>query len=177
VRIRPLATAARAAALAAAVMAVVTPPATAAVGTDDWASAGTSYEAPANDRTKVLDLWHVPRAGWDRVVIQLRGAQPDWRTDYTRNFTYEGSGEPVPIRGRAGLRLTLFADGHSADGDNLYVGPRLARPRSDTLRALALAGDFEGQVTFVFALEHRADHRVRHLSGPDRLVLDLRHAG
>jgi hypothetical protein len=163
------------AAVAATLVTLTAAPANAAVAPSDWTSSGASHTGSDNHRTKVLDLWHVPRKNFDRVVIRLRGGQPDWRTDYGRHFTYEGSGHDIPIRGRAGLRLTLTAVGHRDNGENLYLGPRLARPRSDTLRALAMAGDFEGQMTFVFALEHRAPHRVKHERGPSRLVLDFQH--
>ena len=149
--------------------------ASAAGGTDGWTSTGTTFTAPANGRVKVLDLWHVPRRRTDRVVIALRGPEPDWRTGYASTFHYEGSGDPIPIRGRSGLWISLSADGHSAAGDNLYLGPRLARPRGETLKALALGGDFEGQVTFAFALRHRAPYRIKHVDDPSRLVIDFRH--
>ena len=153
------------------------PPAAAGVasGTDGWTSTGTTFTSPANGRVKVLDLWHVPRRRTDRVVIALRGPEPDWRTGYASEFHYEGSGDPIPIRGRSGLWISLSADGHTAAGENLYLGPRLARPRGETLKALALGGDFEGQVTFAFALRHRAAYRIKHVDSPSRLVIDFRH--
>ena len=109
------------------------------------------------------------------MVIDLRGPLPDYRTGYARRFHYEGSGKPIPIRGASGLWISLTADGHDAAGNNLYTGPRLARPGFDTLKALALGGDFEGQVTFAFALRHRADYRIQHLTAPSRMVIDFRH--
>ena len=60
--------------------------------------------------------------------------------------------------------ISITADGHDAAGNNLYTGPRIARPGLDTLKALAFTGDFEGQVTFAFALRHRAEHRVFYRS-------------
>jgi hypothetical protein len=58
----------------------------------------------------------------------------------------------------------------------VYDGPKIARPRFDTLKALAFTGDFEGQVSFGFALTHRAQYRVFWLQDPQRLVIDFRHA-
>lgn len=82
----------------------------------------------------------------------------------------------MPIRGRSGIQLTLTpAYGHDDAGHNLYVGPRIARPRLQTLKALAYTGDFEGHVTFAFALNHRAPYRVFTLESPYRIVIDFRH--
>jgi hypothetical protein len=151
---------------------VAIPPATAL---PDWERTGVRVSFPANDRVRVTDLRHARHEGFDRVVIELRGPMPDYRTGYARRFTYDGTGDPIPIRGRSGLWLGLMAAGHDAAGNNLYKGPRLARPRHETLKALALAGDWEGQVTFFFALRHRAPYRVFHLADPSRMVIDFRH--
>ena len=130
---------------------------------------------PNNNGVKVLDLRFASHPTFDRVVIDLRGPLPDYRTGYARRFHFDGSGNPIPIRGASGLWIGLTADGHDVNGNNLYTGPRLARPGFDTLKALALGGDFEGQVTFAFALRHRADYRIQHLTGPSRMVIDFRH--
>lgn len=131
--------------------------------------------APPATTTKVLGLRFATHPDLDRVVIDLRGAEPDVRDGRARRFHYEGSGKLVPIRGAAGVWISITASGHTAGGDNLYTGPRLARPGFDTLKALALTGDFEGQVTFAFALRHRADYTVRYLPSLSRLVIDFRH--
>ena len=142
----------------------------------DWLDTGVTRDFPNQQGTKVLDLRYAAHDDFDRVVIDLRGdPRPDYRTGYARRFHYDGSGKLVPIRGASGLWIGLTADGHDANGNNLYTGPRIARPRFETLKALAIAGDFEGQVTFVFALRHRADYRIQHLSNPSRMVIDFRH--
>lgn len=151
---------------------VIAPPATAV---PDWIDTGVTKDFPNQQGTKVLDLRYAAHDDFDRVVIDLRGPMPDYRTRYARRFHYDGSGKLVPIRGASGLWIGLTADGHDANGNNLYTGPRIARPRFETLKALAIAGDFEGQVTFVFALRHRADYRIQHLSNPSRMVIDFRH--
>lgn len=130
---------------------------------------------PGPRQPNVLGLRYATHDDFDRVVIDLRGPKPSWRTGRAPRFSYEGSGERVPIRGAAGVWISLTGSGHDAAGRNHYTGPRLARPGFDTLKALALTGDFEGQVTFVFALRHRARYTVRHLTGPSRLVIDFRH--
>lgn len=141
----------------------------------DWLDTGVRVSYPDNHPVWVTDLRHARHEGYDRVVIELRGPMPDHRTGYVRRFTYDGSGKPIPVLGRSGLWIGLTAAGHDAAGNNLYTGPRLVRPRFETLKALALAGDWEGQVTFFFALRHRAPYRIFHLADPSRMVIDFRH--
>lgn len=141
-----------------------------------WESHATSWPNPAAKAPRVVDLRFAAHRGFDRVVIDIEGRIPGDTVRYGRHFTYDGSGNPVPIHGKAGIKLALFpAYGHDRDGTNVYDGPRIARPHLDTLRALALTGDFEGQVSFAFALTHRADYRVFRLHDPQRLVIDFRH--
>ena len=51
----------------------------------------------------------------------------------------------MPIGDGPGSRVDLTpAYAHDDNGDNVYDGPKIARPRFDTLKALAFTGDFEG---------------------------------
>ena len=84
-------------------------------------------------------------------------------------------GEDDVRRDRARAAL-VDAQAHDDEGHSTFTTTTLARPRLRTLKALALTGDFEGRVTFAFALTHRAKYRVFELSSPRRLVIDVRHA-
>jgi hypothetical protein len=142
-----------------------------------WEDHATSHPNPAAKAPRVVDLRYATHEAFDRVVISFRGRIPGDAIRYGRNFTYDGSGNPVPIHGKAGLTMALSpAYAHDRTGHSVYDGPRIARPHLDTLRALALTGDFEGYVSFAFALTHRADYRVFRLHDPQRLVIDFRHA-
>jgi hypothetical protein len=141
-----------------------------------WQDGATSWTNPAARSPRVLDLRYAAHRSFDRVVIELAGRVPGGSTSYARRFHRDGSGEPVPIRGRSGIALTLTpARAHDRTGD-VYDGPQVARPHLDTLKALAFTGDFEGVVSFGFALTHRAAYRVFFLHDPQRLVIDFRHA-
>jgi hypothetical protein len=173
-RLRPRRWAAPAAALLGLVLAGTT--ATPATALPDWRETATSWSHPAALNPKVTGLRYAAHPRFDRVVIDISGRIPSGRAEYRRHFTYDGSGDEVPILGRSGLQVTLSpAAAHDDAGHDLYTGPRLARPRFRTLKALALTGDFEGQVTFAFALTHRAPYRVFELSSPRRLVIDFQH--
>jgi hypothetical protein len=141
-----------------------------------WQDHATSWTNPDARTPKVVDLRYATHARFDRVVLEIRGLIPSGSARYSRRFHEDGSGALVPIRGRSGIALVLHpAYAHDASGNNVYDGPRIARPRFDTLKALAFTGDFEGYVSFGFALTHRAEYRVFRLHDPQRLVIDFRH--
>jgi len=138
-----------------------------------WTNADLTTSSP---QPLVVNLRYGHHPRFDRVVIRIRGAFPGGHATYQREFSYDASGLAVPIRGRSGLQVTLTpAYGHDQSGNNVYLGPRLARPRLQTLKALAYTGDFEGHVTFAFALTHRAPYRVFTLEGPKRIIIDFHH--
>ena len=141
-----------------------------------WEDTPTSWTNPSARLPKVVGLRFAAHPDFDRVVIDLRGEIPGGNARYQRRFTMDGSGNPVRIRGRSGIALALMpAAAHDRHGNNIYTGPRVARPRLETLKALAFTGDFEGSVGFGFALNHRADYRIFFLHRPQRLVIDFRH--
>lgn len=166
----------RVAAVAAAVTVLVAgllaPPASAL---PPWQDHATSWTHPAARSPKVVDLRYAAHRTFDRVVIDIVGRIPSGRAHYARRFHEDPSGALVPIQGRSGLALRLSpARAHDRTG-NVYAGPHVARPHFQTLKALAFTGDFEGVVSFGFALTHRAAYRVSFLHDPQRLVIDFRH--
>ncbi|CUR54543.1 conserved exported hypothetical protein [metagenome] len=170
-------------ALAAALLAtlgttLVSTPSTAGASTlPAWRDTALTWTNPLARDPRVVDLTYGAHPRYDRVVIHVRGAIPSGHINYARRFFFDGSGERVPIKGRSGLRIDLSpARAHTLAGASLYDGPRIARPRLDTLKALAFTGDFEGHVSFALALTHRADYRVFWLHHPQRLVIDVRHS-
>jgi hypothetical protein len=161
------------------------PPATAPAATASagvaplWLTSRASWTNPNLDVPpvpRVVDLRYGHHQRFDRVVIEIRGQIPGGRTFYARRFSYDGTGDPVPIGGRSGLGVVLFpAQAHNDNGDDVYTGPQIARPHLQTLKALAFTGDFEGYVSFAFALTHRAPYRIFTLTAPHRIVIDFRH--
>jgi hypothetical protein len=163
-------------ALTAVLAAATLLPAAPAAALPDWQDHATSWTNPDAKAPRITDLRYATHAGFDRVVIDVEGRLPGGQARYSRRFHMDASGDPVPIKGRSGLAVALHrAYAHDADGDNVYDGPRIARPHFDTLKALAFTGDFEGTVSFGFALTHRAEYRVFRLHDPQRLVIDFRH--
>jgi hypothetical protein len=113
---------------------------------------------------------------FDRVVIDVDGRRPSYRVRYVARLTYDGSGEPVPLKGRKKLVVRLEpARAHGPKGGNLYGGPRLQQYDFPMLRGVAFLGDFEGVVSFGLTARARSGYRVFTLTDPSRLVIDLKH--
>ncbi|WP_372727714.1 hypothetical protein [Nocardioides sp.] len=142
----------------------------------DWIDHTSSWTNEKAKAPRVVDLRYGAHKKFDRVVLEIDGKIPSGTARYRKRFRYDGSGEKVPIKGRSGIALVLSpAYAHDDEGGNVYEGPRIARPRFETLKALAFTGDFEGHVSFGLALRHRAPYRVFRLHDPQRLVIDVQH--
>lgn len=140
-----------------------------------WRTTAIAWENPQARAPQVVDLRFARHARFDRVVIDVRGRLPGYRTGYTARHTYDGSGAPVRIRG--GLWVSLSpAYAHDSSGRSVYDGPRLARPGFPALKAIAFTGDYEGHVSFAFGLDpRRTPYRIFRLHDPQRIVIDFKH--
>lgn len=165
-----------AAVLAALVAGTLAPAPAQASALPDWTETASTWTNPHARAPRVIDLRYAAHDDFDRVVLDIKGRIPGGAARYRRAFHFDGSGKKVPIRGRSGIALALNpAYAHDKAGHGVYDGPRIARPHLETLRALAFTGDFEGYVSFGFALTHRAPYRVFKLHHPQRLVIDFQH--
>lgn len=147
-------------------------PAAAAV---DWRTTETSWSNPRAHRPVVVGLRFARHEGFDRVVVDLRGHRPGYRTLFVDRLFYDPSAEPVPLKGRHQTYLVLRpAVTYSLDGADLYDGPALVRPGLPALRGIALTGSWEGDTSFGFTARTRP-YRVFTLTDPTRVVVDFRH--
>jgi hypothetical protein len=119
----------------------------------------------------------------DRLVVDIAGAAAGYDVRYVDAVTTDGSGEPVPLRGGAKLRIVVHAPAYDQDGNPTY---RPANRRElvdvsgfDTFRQIAYAGSFEGDTTIGLGVRARLPFTVSVLPGPgssSRVVLDVAHA-
>ena len=154
---------------------LATPAPTASAATlPEWHTTASSWTNHHARQPLVTDLRYAQHQNFDRVVIDISGKIPGGRASYHRRFFYDPRGDRIPIRG--GIQLTLLpAYGHD-DSGSVYDGPTLVRPGFPALKAIALVGDFEGQVSFAFGLSpYRSPYRVFWLHDPQRLVIDFKH--
>lgn len=119
-------------------------------------------------------------ACFDRFVVDLTDGSVAgaYSVRYVPQVSFDGSGDPVPLRGGAFLEVITRAsviptDSFFVDGANLVdvSGYR-------TFRQVRWAGSFEGQTTVGLGVRARLPFRVFVLNGPgsgSRLVVDVAH--
>ena len=116
-------------------------------------------------------------SGYDRVVFEFTGdSVPGYRVEYTTKPVQRcGSGDPVTVAGTGRLIVRIEpAQAHDEHG-SLALAERHRTPGLPAVRELTLICDFEGQVAWVLGIAARSEYRVSELTGPARLVLDVRH--
>ena len=143
-------------------------------GTHSVVSADPATRPPV---TRLVGIRTGRHASYDRVVFDLSGPTTGYRVEYAPRLVADGSGQPVPLAGRAVLRVQLSpADAHDSAGRPTCHGCRVLTPALPTLRQVKTAGDFEGYVTVGLGLRDRVGFRVFRLAHPNRIVVDVAHS-
>lgn len=119
---------------------------------------------------------------FDRLVVDVDGDPAGYHVRYVNQVTADGSGLPVPLRGRAFLQVVVRAPAYDENGMGTY---EFDDPRAlvdvggyPTFRQVAWAGSFEGQTTIGLGVRARLPFRVFVLDGPgegSRVVVDVAH--
>ncbi|HSK15884.1 MAG TPA: hypothetical protein VK915_06910 [Gaiellaceae bacterium] len=120
--------------------------------------------------------------GFDRVVFEFRpGATPGYRVRYVRPpIREDGSGRRIEVDGDAFLSVRMEpASGFdlTGEGELVYTGPtRLDGDDvgAEVVEEVVRTGDFEAVLNWVAGLDERVPFRVFVLSGPPRVVVDVR---
>jgi hypothetical protein len=84
-------------------------------------------------------------------------------------FVKDPSGQPVTMRGSAGLRIVF----HGASGAISYTGSRDQTPNLPVVQEVEQLGDFEAVLSWGAGLSRASCLRVLELSTPTRLVIDV----
>ena len=116
-------------------------------------------------------------SGYDRVVFEFTGdSVPGYRVEYTTKPVQRcGSGDPVTVAGTGRLIVRIEPAQAHDEHASLVPAERHRTPGLPAVRELTLICDFEGQVAWVLGIAARSEYRVSELTGPARLVLDVRH--
>ena len=143
---------------------------------------GTGAKSPTTSSTRTTTGVRAGRhACFDRIVVD--GAS--WAdVRYVTEVCMDGSGQPVPLRGRAFLQVLTTSGVDPDTGVPTFLPP--ASKRADlvdvstfrTLRQVAWAGDFEGQLTLGVGVRAKLPFRafvVRTPGKPPKLVVDVAH--
>jgi hypothetical protein len=121
-------------------------------------------------------------ACFDRIVIDLRSRATGYRVSYVPRVEFQGSGDPIPLRGGAFLDLTVWGVTYDLQGRPTFTPPSRSEVVNvagfRTLRQVADGGSFEGYTTFGVGVRARLPFRVFILAGPgsgSRIVVDVAH--
>ena len=141
-----------------------------------WGTGEQSSGPSADPRNgKVRDVRAGTHRCYDRLVIDLGpGQQPGYQVRYVAEVDSQGSGNPVPLRGRAQLLVQIDASARPSfpAGSSELVNVSGYR----VVRQVAGAGSFEGVTDIGVGVKGKRPFRVRLLSGPgqdSRLVIDV----
>jgi hypothetical protein len=138
--------------------------------------------SPSSTEDPLFNVRAGRHACFDRVVFDVNGLYtPGYQVAYVPAVAQDGSGDVVPVRGGATLRVVIHAPAYTPDYDPLLppAGSSVADVRNfSTLRDVVMAGSFEGQTTVGVGVRARLPFRVFVLPGPgemNRVVLDVAH--
>jgi peptidoglycan hydrolase-like protein with peptidoglycan-binding domain len=114
---------------------------------------------------------------FDRLVFDFDGPVPGFLVQYVDELVEDGSGRPIPLRGRAVVQIVIRpAAAHRDDGTSTIVGPLPDLEGFAAFRQLADAGDFEAVLTWGIGVAARTGLRAFTLTAPTRVAVDVWHA-
>ncbi|MBG6184149.1 hypothetical protein IWX65_002120 [Arthrobacter sp. CAN_A214] len=116
------------------------------------------------------------------MVIDFRGKAPSYSIKYVSSVHGIGSGNHIPLRGNADLRLIMDAPAYNEWGQATYhIANQNELSNVDgflTFRQLAWGGSHEAQTLIGLGVRARLPFRAFVLDGPgggSRLVIDVAH--
>lgn len=122
-------------------------------------------------------------ACFDRLVFDFAGRPTGYSAGYVTQVVTPGeSGEIVPLRGSARLRITITSPAYDDSGNPTYQPANRAELVSvtgwRTFRQVAWAGSYESESTVGLGVRARLPFRMFVLTGPgsgSRIVVDVAH--
>ena len=138
----------------------------------DTTQCGTATATSTAELTNITSGRHDT---FDRIVLTFAGPEPACSASFVNQIVADGSGQPISLDGNAFLEVTLRgAAAHNDAGKLTYNGPGVIdTPELENIRAVSLAGDFEGYVTIGLGMNMKTHYAVFALSGPTRVVIDV----
>lgn len=151
----------------------------AAAADPEWTAGESRVDRPYAGAALLRDVRVARQDGYDRIVLDFgTDSVPSWHVAYIDRPVREcGSGEAVELAGGAWLSITVQpANAHTEAGEPT-VRERAREPRLPSVLELRSTCDFEAMVVWVAGVASPERYRVLELSSPNRLVVDIRHAG
>jgi hypothetical protein len=114
-------------------------------------------------------------SGYDRITIEFKNGYPGGikvEPQASAHFTQGASGQPVILRGNAGILVTITG----ADEHTNYTGSTDFKTGYPVLVEARQVQDFEGTVQWGLGLSKPACYRVLVLGAPARVVIDIQNS-
>jgi hypothetical protein len=105
--------------------------------------------------------------GFDRIVVTVANGLPAVTAQYVPQVLADGSGQPVSLLGTAFIQVTMRMTTTGSPQQTIT-------PRFRAVQQVKGAGDFEAVTSYGLGQATRAGFRVFTLTGPNRVVIDLR---
>ncbi|HEX6694741.1 MAG TPA: hypothetical protein VF035_08605 [Longimicrobiales bacterium] len=115
--------------------------------------------------------------GFDRIVFEFDGdTAPGYHVSYIdRPVRTCGSGEVVPLPGDGWLEIRMQPSQAHTEAGQPTITSRTRALELPNLKRITMTCDFEADVTWVGGVLSPNEFRVLALTGPTRLVVDIRH--
>ncbi|TJZ44569.1 hypothetical protein FCH28_30020 [Streptomyces piniterrae] len=146
-----------------------------------WGSGDKS--ATDSDGQPLKNIKTSRSACYDRMVFDISGAKGKlgYHVGYVDKFHQDGSGELIPVNGRAILQIYVSAPSYDgATGKQTYAG-RAGKPLPGvnltgykTFKDTKFGASFEGQTQVGLGLRAKLPFRV--LQSGDQLIVDVAHS-
>ncbi len=115
--------------------------------------------------------------GFDRVVLDLTGEDPQlgWSASFQPEAIADPSGEPLEMEGEEFLEVSVSGIDWARESPDRYDGAAVIADSATVVTQVNFGGLFEGNQQVVIGLKSHTAYRVFALSGPARIVIDVRH--
>ena len=142
-----------------------------------WTAGTTEQRRPKAEPALLTVVRTGRHKGFDRAVFVFRDHLPGYRIEYVGHPVHAcGSGKPVALAGEGRLRVRFDpARAYTQNGGSTIEDPERT-PGLPVLKELEMTcSGFEADVTWTLGLADSTRYRVRNLTNPPRLVVDMRH--
>lgn len=140
-----------------------------ASATGSWGTGARTAAAAGSQPTVVTSVRTGHHASYDRMVVTFRGPVPGWDVRYVSAVHADPSDKVVRLEGNARLRVVLRPTSTVTHAPQGTWTPHLAE-----IRQVKGAGDVEGVTSYGVGLAAKRAFHVFTLTGPSRLVIDVR---
>ena len=142
-----------------------------------WTAGIVDVQRPAAGAVTLVGVRAASHAGYDRVVFEFAGGDRPWiHVEYVDRPVRDcGAGEVVPLAGDAWLLVRFYPMNAHDESGQPTAGPREHAFRLPIVIEAKRTCDFEAVVEYVMGVTSPNRYRVIELTGPPRVVVDVRH--